>query len=117
MSRRSSVIEDPKSASLSRSSSAASHLSRWSKAKTEAATTPPGSRRGSLDTHSHASDPNHPSEAGSFKGHPGHLSPEQEGKLAQFKVELTKLGIFDKDGGEDDSVGKGKGNISDTTLL
>lgn len=115
MSRRSSIIEEPKtSSSLSRSSSAASHLSRWSKGPA----TPPGSRRGSLDTaHSSSTEPNHPGEAGSFKGHLGHLTPEQEDKLSAFKAELKAKNIYEDRGSSDDSKHMGRGRVDDTTLL
>lgn len=30
-----------------------------------------------------------------LSGHPGHLTPEQEHKLEQFKAEITAEGLYD----------------------
>ncbi|KAL7409446.1 CRAL-TRIO domain-containing protein, partial [Mrakia frigida] len=113
MSRRSSVViaEDlHHTRSLSRSSSvASSHLSRWSKPTT---TTPTGSRRGSLESHEDGGAARNP-----LSGHVGHLTPEQEVKLNEFKEELSKRHVYSEGGNREEGGGKGRGRVDDSTLL
>lgn len=124
-SRRSSVAtnpdvatpHDPRSPSagavLSRKSSIGSHksnLSRWSRAPSVAE---PTSRKGSLDlSHAGQQGPRDP-----WRGHPGHLTEEQERKLAELKTTLGQDGTYDPAGPNANGDGHGKGDIPDGTLL
>jgi hypothetical protein len=125
-SRRSSVATNPDTAHaavvdgrspsagavLSRKSSIGSHksnLSRWSRAPSVA----PESRKGSLDlSHAAQTGPRDP-----WRGHPGHLTDEQERKLAELKTALGQDGTFDPNGPNANGDGHGKGDIPDGTLL
>ena len=129
-SRRSSVATNPDTAAtadnrspsagavLSRKSSIGSHksnLSRWSRAPSVVGGGP-DSRKGSLAL-SHAAAAGGAGSRDPWRGHPGHLTDEQEHKLAELKTVLGQDGTYDPDGPNANGDGHGKGDIPDGTLL
>lgn len=93
-----------------------SNLSRWSRQTSIAGghhpTTPSRSvTQTSLDQHALGGGRD------IWRGHPGHLSGEQEGKLTELKNLLRTKGIYDVDGPNANGEGHGRGAIPEATLL
>lgn len=101
---------------VSRKSSIGSHhsgLSKWSRATSVKGGTPTPSRSASVDL----SGLDGPGGRDPWRGHPGHLSDEQQLKLAELKTTLTANGIHDEHGPAANAEGNGKGVIPEGTLL
>ncbi|CDZ97962.1 Phosphatidylinositol transfer protein SEC14 and related proteins [Phaffia rhodozyma] len=103
---------EPPSPALSRSSSNASNLSRWSRKTTNSKV---GSSTGTPTMLSDVAADNVHRDP--WAGHSGHLSSAQDAKLQAFKEALAAKGIYNESGEHELAGGKGKGKIEDVSLL